>query len=284
MDMLRQLNDAIAHIEANICEEIDMEAVARVACTSADGFSRYFSYLTGMTVNEYIRRRRLTLAAYELRARGGRVIDVAVKYGYNSADAFTKAFAKQHGVTPKEARDAHCPLNVFLPVSFHIVIEGARQMNFKLMEREAIEVYGLSRQCAEGTRDEERDAMWDINRDFVSGDVSNYWEGVWYGIWNESRYSIARDRADITGENLERMTIPAGTYAVFTSERGPSAKLEIPRLHDLIFHSWLPDSGYERSADLEVEVYHLHTDQAERRRNRYYEIWIPVRKCADDRG
>ena len=94
MDMLKNLNAAVRYIDENLCEEIDIERAALTAGITADSFIRFFSYMTGMTLNEYIRRRRLTLAADDIRAGKDRVVDIAVKYGYDSADAFSRAFAK----------------------------------------------------------------------------------------------------------------------------------------------------------------------------------------------
>ncbi len=115
MDILRQLNSTVAYIEANLCDEIDMDELAQIACITKDSFIRFFSYMTGMTLNVYIRRRKLTRAAYELRNSNVKVIDVAVKYGYESADAFTKAFVKQHSITPTLARDLHQSLKIYPP-------------------------------------------------------------------------------------------------------------------------------------------------------------------------
>ena len=278
MDMLKHLNDAVAYIEDHLDEELCMDALARIACVSADGFSRYFSYMTGVTIHEYIRRRRLTLAAYDLRQSGAKVLDVALKAGYNSADAFTKAFVRQHGISPKEARNPACPLKVYPPVSFHIIIKGAKEMDYRLIETDAIEVYGVSRQLSASERFEARNTMWDEKKDYLPLNVSAEWEGVWYGIWDAGKYAIAREKADATGKNLEDSVIPAGLYAAFRTERGGRAEEELRKLHDLIFDSWLPDSGYEQTADFEVEVYHLFSDREVRRKNRYYEIWIPVRR------
>lgn len=111
MDMLRHLNDAMVYIEANLDGEIDTERIALLACVSGDSFARFFSYMTGMTLTEYIRRRRLSLAAEALRS-GARVIDAAVQFGWNSADAFAKAFVRQHGISPAQARDVHAPLRL----------------------------------------------------------------------------------------------------------------------------------------------------------------------------
>ena len=94
MDMLEQLNAAVMFIEANLCKEISMDEVAGIACVSKDSFVRFFSYMTGMTVKEYIRRRRLTLAAFDFQNSNSKVIDVASKYGWESADSFAKALQK----------------------------------------------------------------------------------------------------------------------------------------------------------------------------------------------
>lgn len=141
MNILKQLNSAVEYIEANLCNKIDTDELARIACATPDSFIRFFSYMSGITLNAYIRRRRLTLAAYEMRNSDMKVIDVAVKYGYGSADAFAKAFSKQHGITPTQARDLRQPLRVYPPVSFHIMIKGAKEMNFRIIETEQITNY-----------------------------------------------------------------------------------------------------------------------------------------------
>lgn len=104
MNILNHLNTAMEYIEENLCAELDLEEVAGRACVSADSFQRFFSYMIGMTLKEYVRRRRLTLAAEDIRLGQGMIVDLAVKYGYDSGTAFSRAFAKQHGLTPNEYR------------------------------------------------------------------------------------------------------------------------------------------------------------------------------------
>lgn len=278
MNMLKQLNDAIAYMERNLCGELDYGEAARIACVTEDSFKRFFSYMTGMSVNEYIRRRRLTLAAYEVQETDARIIDIAVKYHYESADAFTKAFVKQHGVTPTQARKRAGTLKVYSPVSFHIMIKGAKAMEFRIVEMEETEVYGISRrtQVQAAERFELERIMWSEEEDYVPKMICDGFDGIWYGIWSEGAYMIARKKEDASGENLEKRIIPAGKYAAFTTERGGYAGDVLPRLRDLIFNSWLPDSGYRQSADLEIEIYHLWTKREERREKRYFEIWVPI--------
>lgn len=278
MNILKQLDEAVKYIEANLCGELNMDELARIAYVSADSFSRFFSYMSGITLNEYIRRRRLTLAAYEIRNSDIKVIDIATKYGYNSVDAFTKAFSKQHGITPTQARNLYQPLRVYPPVSFHIIMKGAKEMNFRIMETEQIKLRGLSKQFTgiAATRFEQEHVMWGIESDEYMHRINQENSGTWYGIWDEGRYWIAKDENEANAIFTEQCEIPVGTYAVFTTDYGGFAGDELPKLRELIFDSWLPDSGYIQTRDYEIEVYHLYPRNEKSKR--HYEIWIPVKK------
>lgn len=287
MNMPDELNAAIRYVEENLCEEIDFEEIARIACVSQDSFLRFFSYMTGMTLNEYIRRRRLSLAAQEIQRGGDRIIDIALKYGYDSADAFSRAFAKQHGVTPAAARKGGS-LKVYPPASFHIIIKGAKKMDFRLIEVAETVICGVSRAFDRqefSSRKALRHVMWSEDCDDVPGKIvdgrwnepgRHTYDGIWYGLWRDDRYMIGRKVEFVKDRNLETQTIASGKYAAFMTERGGFAGEEIPRLWSLIFDSWLSDSGYTlRNGDV-IEVLHLWTDKAERMKKRYYEIWVPV--------
>jgi len=129
--MLKQLTDAMRFVEENLQSEIDFEEVSKIACVTKDSFMRFFSYMTGMTLKEYVRRRRLTLAAYDVQAGKEKIVDIAVKYGYESPDAFRRAFTLQHGITPMTLRRHGGTISPYPPVSFHIMIKGAEKMNCK---------------------------------------------------------------------------------------------------------------------------------------------------------
>ena len=287
MDMLKQLNNAIIYIEENLCNEIDIERVAKIACVTKASFVRFFSYMTGMTLNEYIRRRRLTLAAIELQNSNLKVIDIAVKYGWESADSFTKAFVRQHGITPTLARNSLQSLKIYPPASFYIIIKGAKKMDLRFIELEETAVYGVSKQF-DGqkykTREELRHIMWADNCDDVPNQICNgkwntsgtHFDGMWYGVWQDGKYMIARKKKDIMNDNLEKTIIPAGLYAAFKTEIGSLAWDELLKLFDLIFESWLPNSKYKLRNYIIIEIYHLWTDKAIRSKNRYYEVLIPI--------
>jgi len=290
MDLLGQLNAAIQYVEQNLCAELDLERAAALACVNTDSFARFFSYMTGVSLKEYVRRRRLTLAARDLREGGERVIDVAVKYGYESADAFSRAFARQHGITPSQYRRNGGRLREYLPVCFRIDVKGAKQMETEIVEISEITMKGVSRQFdGEGfeTRESLRNLMWSEAYDDVPGVISggHRWnepnstalDGVWYGVWHDGRYMIARGAADVAADGLETYTLPAGRYAVFYSDVGKPAWEEFPRLWELIFDTWLPASGYRTNGSDVIEVLHLWTDYEQRRANKRYELWVPVK-------
>ena len=290
MDILKQLNAAISYIESNLCEEIDLDAAAVIACVTKDSFARFFSYMAGMTMNEYIRRRRLSLAAYDLQKNNARVVDVAVKYGWDSADAFTKAFVRQHGVTPTMARNPYEHLKIYPPVSFYIMIKGAKEMDCRIIDIEEMELYGVSKQFdGQGykTREELRHIMWSEEIDDVPGQICDgkwnqsghhAYDGVWYGIWQYGKYAIARANTDTKEAVLEKHSILSGTYMAFKTECGGLAWEEFPKLFELIFDAWLPSSEYKQKGDIIIEAYHLWTDYEMRNKNRYYEVWIPVER------
>ena len=287
MDILDKLNAAIRYIEENLCAEFNIDVAAKKACLSTDSFLRFFSYITGMTLNEYIRRRKLTVAARDIGDKKQYIVDIAIKYGYDSAAAFSRAFSKQHGMTPSEFRKNGGSLKIYPLASFHIAVKGAKEMDFRIVELNEMKVYGLSREYTgqdHRNREELRHIMWSEEWDDVPGKLceglwnqpgNNSYDGEWFGIWDNGRYMIARE---CQKDGLEEYIIPAGKYAAFRTERGGVAWDELPKLVELIYGSWLPDSGYVLRSDMMLEIYHLWTDRDKRKKERYYEVLIPVEK------
>jgi len=293
MDMIKRLNAAMEHIESGLCAELDLDKASGIAGLTADGLKRFFSYMAGLTLNEYIRKRRLSVAALELKDSNECIVDIAVKYGYDSAAAFSRAFTRQHGMTPTEFRKKGGSLKIYPPASFQMIVKGAQEMDLRFIEAAEFEVYGISEQY-EGAgycnREELRHKMWSEEYDNVPSQLclgkwnqpeNHAYDGEWYGIWQNGRYMIARRRTEVKSEGFEKALIPAGTYAAFTTEKGTLAWEEFPRLFGLIYEMWLPGSGYRLAADVTIEVMHLWTDYEKRKRDRYYEIWIPVERIVD---
>ena len=135
LDSLRNMNNALAYIEEHLTDDIDYREVSKIACCSEYHFKRMFSFLSGIGLSEYIRRRRLTLAALDLKDTKLRIIDVAVKYGYGSEDSFSRAFYSMHGILPSEARSENTQLKAYPRMAFQLSIKGGCEMNYRIVEK-----------------------------------------------------------------------------------------------------------------------------------------------------
>lgn len=143
MDWLTKMNSAIDYIEENLTGKIDLNIICMKACCSSYNFQRMFSFITDITLAEYIRRRKLTAAAFELQSSNQKIIDIATKYGYDSATSFSRAFSALHGLTPTEAKRAGSSLKAFPKISFQISIKGEKEMNYRIETKEAFDVFGI---------------------------------------------------------------------------------------------------------------------------------------------
>lgn len=289
MELLKSMNDALNYIEENLTGEIDFKEVARLAVCSEYHFRRMFSFLAGVTLSEYVRRRRLTLAAFELGSSGIRVIDAAVKYGYNSADAFTRAFQELHGITPSEARSSGKPLKAFPRMTFQLTIKGGIEMNYRIVEKEAFHIVGIMKRVPivfNGVNPEIA-SMWEsldmetINRLKTLSDVEPY--GIISASVNFSEGRMEEKGgldhyigAATTGEcpdNLAQLNVAASTWAVFEAVGPFPATLQ--NIWGRIYSEWFPASGYELATGPEI----LWNEQKDTTVPDFRsEIWIPVVK------
>lgn len=278
MNILNELNEACNYIENNIENEIDIKEIARITNQSTDSINRFFVSMLGITIKEYIRKRRLSLAVYDLQNSDEKITDIAFKYGFNSYDSFCKAFLNQHNVTPTQAKNPSCEVNIFPPATFEINVKGAQKIKFKICDLEEFEVYGISKNfnCQSSDRFKQEKEMWSIDYEHYPEKICQGYDGIWYGIFENGKYSIARKKEDVEFNGLEKIKIKSGKYAVFTTDKGGYAGDELSKMHDLIFNSWLKDTQYNIKREYIIEVFHLETDRAKRRKNRYYEIYIPI--------
>lgn len=278
MNILNELNEACNYIENNIKNEIDIKEIARITNQSTDSINRFFVSMLGITIKEYIRKRRLSLAVYDLQNSDEKITDIAFKYGFNSYDSFCKAFLNQHNVTPTQAKNPSCEVNIFPPATFEINVKGAQKIKFKICDLEEFEVYGISKNfnCQSSDRFKQEKEMWSIDYEHYPEKICQGYDGIWYGIFENGKYSIARKKEDVEFNGLEKIKIKSGKYAVFTTDKGGYAGDELSKTHDLIFNSWLKDTQYNIKREYIIEVFHLATDREKRRKNRYYEIYIPI--------
>jgi AraC family transcriptional regulator len=143
MEWLQSLNEAVNYIEEHLEDEIDLDKVAQIGCCSTFHFGRMFSYITDMTLSEYIRRRKMTKAAVDLQGRNEKVIDIALKYGYDSPTAFNRAFQSIHGISPSAAKNAGAELKAYPPISFNISIKGEKSMNYRIEKKDSFKIVGV---------------------------------------------------------------------------------------------------------------------------------------------
>ena len=278
MNILNELNEACNYIENNIENEIDIKEIARITNQSTDSINRFFVSMLGITIKEYIRKRRLSLAVYDLQNSDEKITDIAFKYGFNSYDSFCKAFLNQHHVTPTQAKNPSCEVNIFPPATFEINVNGAQKIKFKICDLKEFEVYGISKNfnCQSSDRFKQEKEMWSNDYEHYPEKICQGYDGIWYGIFENGKYSIARKKEDVGLDGLEKIKIKSGKYAVFITDKGGYAGDELSKTHDLIFNSWVKDTQYNIKREYIIEVFHLATDKAKRRKNRYYEIYIPI--------
>lgn len=288
MDSLERMNRALAYIEENLAGEIDFQQVERLALCSEYHFRRMFSFLAGITLSEYIRRRRLTLAAFELSHTDILVIDLALKYGYSSPDSFTRAFAGLHGVTPTEARNEGQPLKAFPRMTFQLLIRGADEMNYRIVEKAGFRIVGIMKRVPliyKGVNPEIA-SMWesldngtirtlkalsDVEPFGLLSASTNFTEGRLEG--GELDHYIGVATTQEHPENLTRLEVPALTWAVFESV-GPFPET-LQNIWGRIYSEWFPSSSYEHVEGPEI-LWNENKDVSSPAFRS--EIWIPVSK------
>ena len=298
MDWISGIQKAIDFIEANLTEEIDYEDVAAQAFSSSYHFQRIFGILCGYTLGEYIRNRRLTLAGADLAAGKSRVIDVALKYGYDSPDSFAKAFQKFHGIKPSEARTEAHVLKSFSRLSIKISLEGGRTMNYRIEEKNAMILTGYKQRFdgVPGERFDQECEMYVSTRanQYILGALAGDVEMDYNVITNVGDdgydFYIASRLPDYYRENLhkrgvlgaewaekfENIVIPKQLYAIFETERCSYPTLTFLDLRKQVATEWLPNSGYRLANAPELVVSHCF--RRERKHQNYRELWIPIEK------
>lgn len=271
------IGNAIAFIEDNLTEDIDINEIADKAYVSSFYFQKIFNVLCGFTVGEYIRNRRLTLAAQELCSTNIKVIDVAIKYCYDSADSFTRAFTKFHGVNPSAAREEGSNLNSFAPLKIKLILEGGNMLEYKIVKKPQFTVMGQLRKFNTETSYGEIPKFWN---EYMESDESKVVCGM-YGICMDSEgknfdYMIADNYipGNEIPEGYVTQVIPESTWAIFPCHG------ELPKaLQDVntkIWSEWLPScKTYMLAGNYNVEMYALTCENSD---DDYAEIWIPVEK------
>ncbi|EOH75402.1 MULTISPECIES: AraC family transcriptional regulator [Enterococcus] len=281
MEWLDHLNTSIAYVEENLTGKIELERAAQLAQCSSYHYQRMFSYIADVTLGEYIRRRKMSLAGVDLQ-RGEKVVDVAGKYGYDSPTSFNRVFKSIHGMTPKEAKQSGAKLTSYPMLTFKLTVKGVQAMEYQLIDKDAFQVTGFGLKLAQDMEAAQKriPEFWnevsssgqleqliphmDQNNPGVMGislmtsEVQDAWE-----------YVIGVASNDTT-EEFAQYEIPAAKWAVF-SGTGPMPGA-IQELQQQVFTEWLPTSGFEYAELPDIELY-LNMEPE----NAQFQVWLPVR-------
>jgi len=280
------LNLIVEYIEANLAHEIEYERLSQIACCSEYEMRRVFSSVAGVPIGEYIRRRRMTLAAQELTQSGIRVIDVAQRYGYESPDSFSRAFQRHHGATPAAVREGKACITAFQRLSFYIAIKGNENSVYRIEKKEAFRFVGKTFRIGfEGVQcQRSAAACWEklAPSDFQTLiPLSNVRPHGLLGVMTNADetgydYSIAAATTQEPPGGYEVIEVPAYEWTVFYGQ-GPLLET-LSKLRYQFQMEWLPVSGYEAPYGIDFEWYGMQSLVAQENQA---ELWIPVRLVSE---
>lgn len=292
MELLERMNRAVEYIETNLTNKIGYEKVANEIGYSIHHFQRMFSFITDISMAEYVRRRRMTMAAFELQNSSMKVIDIALKYGYESPEAFARAFQNLHGITPTVARNKGIGLKAYPRISFQISIKGVSEMKYRIETRKDFQVYGIER-------------IFDISNDENLREIPRFWNEVLSNgecdklaestgnLNNQGELcpvnavcdykkaegttfpymicALKSNKSDTRGYKV--VEVPSATWAIFTSEEYDMEDVSIAfqDLNKRAHTEWLPTSTYNKLEGYDLEMYYEKSNG-----KGYCESWIRV--------
>ncbi|OPJ64018.1 AraC family transcriptional regulator [Clostridium oryzae] len=284
MKWLKQMSGVIDYIENNLTGDISYDEAAKLACCSTYYFQRMFSYITDISVSEYIRRRRMTEAAFELQQTKAKVMEIALKYGYESPTAFNRAFQSVHGISPTAARVKGVRLNAYLPISFSILVKGSERMSYRIETKEAMKIVGYRIELQESMEENQKLVPMFWSRMLESGEflrvceLTNKAERCVFGVTSYENhkdiyYYVAAQTDKPTPEDMFELEIPAATWVVF--EGDGHFKESVQSIFKRFLTEWLPASGYEYAELPDIEVYPV---DAQGSKSGHAEVWISIKK------
>ncbi len=282
MEWLKNLGAAIDYIEDNLDKEISFEEAARIACCSPYYFQRIFSYVSGMSLSEYIRRRKMTQAAFELQRTNSKVIDIALKYGYSSPTSFNRAFQKIHGITPTAARAAGTVLQAYPSLGFSIRITGECALAYRIVKKAPLRIVGVRIPMVEEMEENLRivPGFW---KAMVPGNqfsricrLADREPGGVLGVSvyenpKEIYYYIGVATGAPVPSDMYEYEIPAAFWVVF--ENNGCLREEVQSTFRRFYLEWLPFSGYQYAKLPDIEVYPICDTRLARGRS---EVWISI--------
>lgn len=285
MEWLKNLSEAVEYIENHLDKELSYDEAARIACCSTGYFQRMFSYVAGISLSEYVRRRRMTQAAFELQSTDVRVLDAALKYGYGSPTSFNRAFQQVHGISPVMARSRGCVLNAYPPIRFSVQVTGESPMPYRVEEKQAMRIAGVTMPLTQDMGENHRAVplFWsDMMGNGRISDVCALANQAPPGIIGATVYHGAGGISYCIGvstdmpvpDGMLAFDIPAATWVVFPCD-GPY-KEAVQGIFRRFLTEWLPFSGYTYTELPNLEIYPF----GEESTGEKSEVWIAVKKEA----
>lgn len=284
MEWVKKLGAAIDYIEAHLDTEISYDEIARIACCSSYYFQRIFSYVSGISLSTYIRRRKMTQAAFELQRMDKKVIDIALKYGYTSPTAFNRAFQSVHGVTPTAAKTMKSILQAYPPIHFSIQVTGENAMPYHIAEKPPLHIVGIRIPMVEDI-EENLNIVPDFWKNTLQKNqfselcnLSNHEvEGILgisvYKSPKEIYYYIGVTANTSAPAGMYEYKIPAATWVIF--ENDGYFRENVQSVFKRFYTEWLPFSGYQYANLPDVEVYPIDDGQPE---CGHSEVWIAIKR------
>lgn len=284
MEWLDRLNQSITYLEKNLTGEIDYSQAAKLACCSSFHYQRMFSYMANISLAEYIRRRRMTLAAFELQNSDIKIIDLALKYSYDSPTSFTRAFKNVHGVAPSRARNKGVKLKAHPRITFLISIKGDVEMNYRIEKKDAFRIVGVKEHM-------------ELNVEENFARIPQFWEETFQnGLFTEICQLSNQEPSGVLGvstcmngkdfdyyiacasdkpipDNMDEYQVPLTNWAIFEC-KGPMPDA-IQDLQKRIITEWLPTSGYEYADAPDIEVYPAGDIKSP---DYKCQVWLPIIK------
>lgn len=282
MDWIKNLNRALEFIESNIEKELNNEIIAKEAYSSKFHFYRVFNILTGKTLGEYIKERRLTLASQDIIGKKMKIIDVALKYGYDDPGAFTKAFKRFHGVTPTQALTTKKILKATPPLKFFIDVKGEDQMDYRIEKKEGFSVVGVTLRTTakDGVSFKAIPEFWqEKDKDGTTKEMCLNMKdmgilGICYDYdmdTDDFKYMIATEGNETSWKRPEKLEVPESTWAIFPGKGNLPDSMQ--KIWKKIFSEWLPATNYTVAEGPQLELYLSEPDE---NGNESFEIWVPV--------
>ena len=284
MEWLKKLNNAIEYIENNLDKEISYEEAARIACCSSYYFQRMFTYITGISLSEYIRRRRMSQAAFELQRTDKKVLDIALKYGYTSPTSFNRAFQNVHGIPPIVAKNKGSVLNAYPPIRFSVKITGESPLIYHIAEKPAMRIVGVRTRLTENMEENQKNVPIFWKKTLQEIQLSDLCQlsnenpkkilgiSVYQNPENIFYYIAVTTDKDVPAEMYE-YEIPAATWVIF--ENDGHFKENVQEIFQRFYTEWLSFSGYKYAGLPDIEVYPMISGKPI---YGHSEVWIAIKK------